>query len=86
MTDTSTYKELVHRYRIMCHEDLPERHKEEYRNGGINPDELWSLIWSFKNKEDAEKCLADCIDDAPTFWTYKLVDAGQEEIIERSIW
>lgn len=83
----ATYREKVLRYRILRHEELPERHKEAYRADGIDPDDLWSLIWSFGTKEAAVKCLEDEEAEAPAHWTFKMVDAGvEEEYIERQIW
>ena len=86
-TETNmTYRERVGRYRIIRHEELPEHHKAEYRALGIDPDDRWSLIWSFDTLEAAERGLVDCNEDKAWFQTYKLVDAGQEEYIERSVW
>jgi len=83
----ATHQEKILRYRILRHEELPERHKEAYRAEGIDPDDMWSLIWSFGTKEAAEQCLADEQFDAPAHWKFKLVDAGVEvEYIERQIW
>lgn len=80
-----TYKEMINRYRVLRHEELPEEHKAHYRAEGINPDDNWSLIWSFTTREAAEKCIADYEIDKPWFYTYKLVDAGQSEVIDRPV-
>lgn len=84
----NTYFENVYRYRILRHEDLPERHKAAYRLNGINPENLWNLIWSFKDEADALRVLAEYNTDPekPKFFTYKMVDAGQDETIERQAW
>ena len=82
----NTYTETVYQYRILRHEELPEEHKAYYRSRGINPDHNWSLIWSFKTFEDAMKQLGKLQEKAPSFYTYKVVDAGQTETIEREIW
>lgn len=84
----STYVETVYRYRILRHEDLPESHKAAYRLRGIDPDDNWSLIWSFKDRESAEETLASYVDDPdkPSFYTYKMVDAGQTDHFERQTW
>jgi len=81
-----TYQERVGRYRIIRHEELPAAHKAEYRLRGIDPDNNWSLIWSFDEPASAEKCLEDCNLTKASFQTYKLVDAGQTEYIERTMW
>lgn len=83
---TNTYQEKIHRYRILRHDELPESHKAEYRLNGIDPDNNWSLIWSFDNEKDAEKCLVDCNGYKASFQTYKLVDAGHAETITRQAW
>lgn len=81
-----TYLETVYRYRILRHDELPEDHKAAYRAEGIDPNDNWSLIWSFRELAAAEKCLRDCIADAAKWETYKLFDAGQTETIERPIY
>lgn len=83
---SQTYKERVNRWRILRHEELPEAHKAAYRLEGINPDDLWSLIWSFETEEAAVEMLAELTGRKSKFWTYKLVDGGKAEEIERSIW
>ena len=82
-----TYKEKVLRWRIMYHEELPEAHKASYRLSGIDPDNLWSLSWSFEDEADAVEML-DKIERRKAFkWrTYKIVDGGEAVEIERSAW
>jgi len=80
-----TYQERVERFRIIRHEELPEAHKAERRLRGIDPDDCWSLIWSFDEIADAEKCLADCNESKASFQTYKIVDNGEASFIERSM-
>lgn len=82
----ATYTERVLRYRIMCHEDLPEAHKAAYREAGIDPNDLWTLIWSFAELDSAERRLARCREKAASWETYRLVDAGGETLREREIW
>lgn len=83
---STTYQERVLRYRIMRHEELPETHKAEYRLNGIDPDTVWSLIWSFETREAAEAQLADCNAHKGKWQTYKLVDAGEATTITRTAW
>lgn len=83
---TETYKETVYRYRVVRHEELPESHKAEYRINGIDPDDLWSLVWSFQTREAAEKQLAEENSRKAKWQTWKIIDAGQDEVIERSAW
>lgn len=81
-----THNETVYRFRIMRHDDLPESHKKAYRERGINPDDVWSLIYSFKNEDDAREELERCNEDAANWETYKIVDNGKDEIIERPVY
>jgi hypothetical protein len=83
-----TYQERIARYRILYHDELPPEHKAQYRLNGIDPDDVWNLKWSFDNRADAEGQLnyEATAEHKPHYRTYKLVDAGAEEIIERSAW
>ena len=81
-----TYKEVVYRYRLLRHDDLPEEHKAAYRQRGIDPDDLWSLVWSFRDEETAVRLLEEERKRAASFQTWKLVDAGADEVIERQAW
>ena len=81
-----TYTETVNRYRILRHEELPEEHKQCYRDAGIDPDDNWSLSWSFKDEASALEQLEALRADAPAFWTYSLSDAGEATTIERPAW
>jgi len=81
-----TYQERVGRFRILRHDELPDRHKAEMRLNGIDPDDCWSLIWSFDEQENADRQLADCIARAASWETYKLVDAGEATTITRTAW
>ena len=83
---SETYKERVGRYRIMRHDELPEEHKAAYRAEGINPDDLWSLVWSFDDEVAAIQCLADEEAYPRKYSSWKLVDGGEAVEIERSSW
>ena len=82
----STYTETVYRYQVLKHTEQAEEYKEAYRKDGINPDDVWSLIWSFRNKEDAEEAIQSEIGQAYPNETFKLVDAGDTTHIERQVW
>lgn len=73
-----TYEEPVGRFRLLRHEELPEAHKAELRIKGIDPDDNWSLVWSFHEREPAETCLAQERAHAAKWQTWKLVDAGPD--------
>lgn len=84
---SETYKERVGRWRILYHDELPEGHKAEYRLAGIDPDDLWSLEWSFNSEADAVAMLADLNErNDRKYRTRKLVDGGEAIEIERSAW
>ncbi|MGW8177537.1 MAG: hypothetical protein ACWGQW_01910 [bacterium] len=82
----TTYTETVLRYRVMRHDDLPEAHKEAYRAEGINPDEIWSLIFSCPTLQGAEEMKGLLEQDAASWQTFKVVDGGEATTIERPIW
>lgn len=82
----TTYKETIYRYRIVYHEELPEEYKASYRINGVEPDDLWHLKWSFWDKEAALEQLQIEQENAPSYKTYKMVDHGETEIIERTAW
>lgn len=67
--------EPIARFRVMYQDVLPAEHQAEYRLRGIDPADMWSLKWSFDCPDAATKCLAGEIERAPSFRTYKMVDA-----------
>lgn len=85
---TETYNERVLRYRVLRHEVITdESRRAYYRLNDVDPDNIWNLIWSFNNLADAE----DQAEDERKYWKepnwiIKVVDAGSETVIERSIW
>jgi len=89
-----TYTETVYRFVVEYHEELPESHKAEYRINGINPDDLWSLQWSFMELEDAQKQADKEILRHATFCvengynvrkTWRVRDLGATQYIQRSV-
>lgn len=86
MDEIKTYKERIGRYRIVYHEELPEAHKAEMRICGIDPDARRCLEWSFDTEAEARDMLERCIEDAPRYKTYYLVDHLSEEVVERAAW
>ena len=83
-----TYEEPIGRFRLLRHDELPEAHKAEYRLAGIDPDDNWSLIWSFHTEEAAQEMLASEEARKVDWQTWKLVDAGPDapKTITRSAW
>ena len=81
-----TYQEKINRYRIVYHEELPDRHKAEMRLNGIDPDTRRCLKWSFEELADAEEQLKIEQENAPEWQTYYLIDAGEAEVVERPAW
>lgn len=82
-----TYKETVLRYRVVRHTEYPDDIKASMRINGIDPDDCWSLIWSFDNLEDAEQQATEDreIYKEPTY-TIKVIDNGEATVIERPIY
>jgi len=77
-------KETILQYRILRHDELPQGHKDEMIAAGINPDDRWSLIYSFNNETDAITALIQEEEDAASWETFKLVDNGEATTMERS--
>jgi hypothetical protein len=91
--EMTTYQERILRYRILRHEELPPAHKAEYRLRGMDPDDMWSLVWSFNDLASALMTLENCVQDSHesefsmvTRPVWRIVDAGQETVIEREAW
>jgi len=68
------------------HEELPPEHKASYRINGIDPDTLWTLVWSFDDLGAAEAQLKEEQGFAAAWQTFKIVDGGQAEVVERAAW
>ena len=90
-----TYTERVNQFVVEYHEDLPEEHKAQYRLRGIDPNDLWTLSWSFETLAEAEKQAAisqQRHDDFCTsyeydrFKTFRVRDLGAPVEIQRSSW
>lgn len=82
-----TYKETVLRYRVVRHTEYDAATKASFRLNGIDPDDNWSLVWSFEDLESAERQAERDrkIFKAPTY-TIKVVDNGEASVIERPIY
>ena len=86
--NTETYTETVLRYRVVRRQVITDPAiRAEYRINGRDPDDTWSLIWSFNDQVRAD---LQAEDDRKYYkepnWITKVVDAGQTEYIKRSIW
>lgn len=82
------YTETVLRYRVLRREIITDaRRRAEYAINGMDPDDTWSLIWSFNNLADAE---AQAAEEREIFgedrWVVAVKDAGQTEHIKRMVW
>lgn len=69
-----TFGEPHERFCVIKHEELPEDHKACYRINGMDPDRVWSLVWSFADEAAAEAQLAECVEEARSYQTFKVVD------------
>ena len=85
---TEYYEERILRFRVMRREVITDdRRRAEYVINGYDPDDTWSLIWSFNTLEDAE---ATAEDDRKIWkepaYIVAVKDAGEETVIRRQIW
>jgi hypothetical protein len=86
--NTETYTETVLRYRVVRRQIITdEAIRAEYRINGRDPDDTWSLIWSFNDQVSADD---QAEDEREIFkfprWEVKVIDAGETTYIKRSIW
>jgi len=91
----TTYVERFLQYVVERHEEVPENQKALYRLNGVNPDNCWSLIYSFNNLESTNTCCNEertrhekfCIDyQHPRWATYRVRDLGGPIKITRQTW
>lgn len=91
-TDLPTYEERIERYRVCRREaDLSPERKAAMRLNGLDPDNCWSLIWSFADRIAAEEQLLHeeallAAHGHSHLYEYKLIDAGKAETITRQAW
>lgn len=78
--------ETILRFQIQRHDELPEAHKEAMRARDIDPDTRWSLIYSFNTEADAIEELEQLNEDKAPWETFRIVDAGKTQQIERGNW
>ena len=69
----------------MRHDELPEAHKEALRERDIDPDDRWTLIYSFENAPDAAEELVRCESDAAEWETFRIVDALETKAYDRPV-
>lgn len=81
-----TITETILRFQIQRHDELPETHKEALREHGIDPDTRWSLIYSFNDQEAADSTVDELNKDKADWETYRVVDAGKTQHVERENW
>lgn len=90
---TRTYQERVGRYRIMRrtnydpNTEFGARVRAEMQINGIDPDDCWSLVWSFDEEGPALEQLAEELEfySEPRYTT-RIQGAGATTYIERVIW
>ena len=66
----------VNRFTIERHDELPESYKQAHRDSGVDPDTIWTLVWSFTSAAAAIECLNESVQDAGAHQTFRLVDQG----------
>jgi len=82
----NTITETILRFQIQRHDELPETRKEALRARDIDPDTRWSLIYSFNDEAAAESTLKELNEDKADWETYRVVDAGKTQHVERENW
>ena len=82
----NTITETILRFQIQRHDELPEAHKEALRARDIDPDTRWSLVYSFNEEADANTSLEQLNDDKASWETFRVVDAGKTQHVERENW
>ena len=82
----NTITETILRFQIQRHDELPEEHKEALRSRDIDPDTRWSLIYSFDKAHDALEMIDTLREDAANWETFRIVDAGKTQHVERENW
>jgi len=86
MSETGYYFETVQQYVLERQTELPEEMKAEYRIKGVNPDELWELIWSYQTEEAAKLQLAREEAKGSKIWKWRMRDLGGAKTIKRVAW
>ena len=93
MPAPATYEERVNRFRVLRRTNWDEatpdgrEARASMRLHGIDPDDCWSLIWSFKALEDAEEQAAEERELWPEpRYTIRVKDAGEATTITRQMW
>lgn len=90
----SGYKEKINQFVVECHELMDDRARAECLINGIDPDNLWSLKYSFTTLAGAELQLQMCEEAHHEFCTifgynpwkqFRIRDLGTPVEIERSM-
>lgn len=80
----NSYIERVERFVVEYHDEFPVPHKAEMRLKGIDPDNVWNLMWSFSNQGDAVEAVEFEIIHAPSYRTFRMRDIGQPVEVRRT--
>jgi hypothetical protein len=90
-----TYVEKINRYVVEYQEDFSDQHKAEMRINGIDPDEHWTLKWSFEKEENAIEQMQEEKEWYANFCEkhgysirkqFRVRDLGETKYIKRSAW
>ena len=91
----STYVEQVCRFVVEYQETMNDQDRAAARIAGHDPDNLWSLTWSFDDAEQAElRCQEDqqrhnsfCAENGYLPWkTFRVRELGAAHSISRRDW
>ena len=92
---SDTYKEHVNRFIVEYQDHMDDQQKARCRLMGIEPDNLWNLMWSFTTPEAADQqCKQEqhnhqkfCNANGYQQWkTFRARDLGSAVEIERTAW
>lgn len=76
----SADNEPIGRYRILRNEYLHSNNRALQSNAlSINPDNIWTLVWSSDNAKAAKKVLQKERHSAASWQTYQMIDAARPD-------
>lgn len=73
MYESDRYEDGGFRYRVVRYEELPESHKQSRIEAGLDPVSK-QVVSSFYDVVDAFKDKTILEEEAPSFWTYEVID------------
>ena len=83
---TDYYMEKINRWVVeKMAIKLDDQYRAEMRINGLDPDDHWTLVWSFETKYPAYRQMwAD--QKRSTLYRYRVRDLGEAQEVRRAIW